>query len=139
MKELKTLEAIKGLINCNDVEFIPVEKANMIYIDYGSSQHNLISAYDTSKKIAQLFDTNIVFRFNGCDIFVHSTTKEEDVCKQYKSQHDINYECYVVDIFTKASKNLNVNNIKKKISQAQQCIENKNGFRAYIPDYQMNQ
>lgn len=139
MKELKVLEAIKRLINHNDVEFILVEKANMIYIDYGSSQHNLIPAYDISKKIAKLFDTEVIFRFNGYDIFVQKNTKEEDVCKQYKRQSDIDYENYTIDVFTKASRKLNVNNVKRKTSQALLCIENQNGFKSYIPNYQLNQ
>ena len=50
MKKIKTLEIIKNLIDTEGVEFIPVEKINTIYINYGNTQTSLDNVYNASKK-----------------------------------------------------------------------------------------
>ena len=35
MKKLKMLEIIEGLAGSSETKFIPVDEANMIYVDFG--------------------------------------------------------------------------------------------------------
>lgn len=136
MKKLKTLQFMKEVIDYKS--FIPVEEADMIYIDYGTSRMDLESAYKSSREIAKIFDTKVLFHFNGCDILVNEKTKMKKVMKQYNKGHEINYSMYVENEFSKAIKNLNIKNVKRKTKEVLRLIEDETGFKKYISDYQMN-
>lgn len=137
MKKIKTLEIIENLIN-KEVKFISSKKDDIIYIDYGILPRDLKDAYKLSKKIAKLFDTNVIFHFNGSDILVDKKTKEEKVLTQYFVQQNIHTKLYVESKFNKAVTNLNLKNAKNKTKEVFKLMEDKNVVKQYISKYQIN-
>jgi len=138
MKKTKILKIMKDLIDSENVEFIPLEQANMIYIDYYCTQNDLKSAYEASKRIAKMFVTKVIFHFNGFDILVDKKTTMKDVEIQYNKAHEEHYRFYVQNEFKKTVKNLNVKNAKRKTKEVFRLIKDENGFRKYISDYQLS-
>lgn len=139
MKNIEILKDIKELIDCEDTKFIPVEEVDMIYINYNASVNDLSEAYQKAKKIAKQFDTETVFHFNGHDILLNKDTTIEDVESQYSKSHEIHYKLYVENEFKKATKNLAMKNAKRKLKEVSRLLNDVNGFRKYVENYELNE
>lgn len=138
MKNKRILQTISALVEDKSTEFIPVKDADMIYIDYSFVTGHLEEDYKMSQRIAKLFDTQVIFHFNGCDILVNAKSKMKDITKQYEYQSQIGYKNYVDQEFNKAVKNLNIKNAKMKTKEVFRLIKDKDGFGKYISTYQLN-
>lgn len=135
MKGIEILKDIKELIDCKDTEFIPVDNADMIYINYNTSVNDLDEAYQKAKRMAQEFDEEIVFCFNGHYILLNKNTTIEEVERQYSKSHEMHCISYVSDEFKKAIKNLTIKNAKTKLKEVSRLL---NSFREYVEDYELN-
>ena len=89
------------------------------------------------KKIAKLFDSKVLFHFNGCDILVDKNTEYNKMLKQYQTEQEKRNRNYVEKEFEKASKNLTIKNAKRKTKEAQHLINNESA-KEYISNYQLN-
>lgn len=131
MKKSKILNSIKTLIDCEYSEcFIPVEKANMIFIDYEFIDCNLYSAYVISKQFATMFNSEIIFRYGNADILMDKNTKMDDIRNQYKIQSKIFYELFMKYEIDKAIECIDVKRINELMMDEK--IRNK-----YISDSQL--
>lgn len=137
MKNIDTLKAIKDFIKKD--KFIVVEEANMIYLNLDMIARDLNEAYQKAMDIAQQFDAEVILHFNGFDMVVNKNTTIENLEIQYKKAHEIHYQLYTQNEFKKATKNLTVKNANRKLKEVSRLINDDNGFKKYIEQYELNE
>ena len=137
MMNKENLIVTKHYLTLKGITFIPVKEIDMIYLDYNTSVNTLDEAYIKAKEIVEEFEVEVILHFNGFDMVISENTTLENLKNQYLKLHEMYYKLYIEEEFEKATKNLTIENAKRKLEEVSRLLNDNDGFKKYIAQYEL--